>query len=65
MNDPIMLPCEGSNLVGHAVMGDGQPLVMCQMCGQTYIPAGTYDSVPEHDRQDIITMIERGDFDER
>lgn len=49
-------------LVGHAVMGDGQPLVMCQMCGQTYIPAGVYGSVPDHDRQDILAMIDRGDF---
>ena len=62
VTEPIWIECEGSNLVGHAVMGDGQPLVMCQMCGQTYIPAGVYGSVPDHDRQDILAMIDRGDF---
>lgn len=55
MTEPIWIECEGSNLVGHAVMGDGQPLVMCQMCGQTYIPAGVYGSVPDHDRPDYLT----------
>lgn len=57
--EPIWIECEGSNLVGHAVMGDGQPLVMCQMCGQTYIPAGVYGSVPDHDRQDIRAQTRR------
>ena len=27
-----------------------------------YDPAGVYGSVPDHDRQDILAMIDRGDF---
>jgi hypothetical protein len=58
---PIVVPCEGSNLVGHP-MPTG---VLCQMCGNVWpqfpIP-GMFDKVPEHDRLDILAMVERGDF---
>ena len=58
---PIVVPCEGSNLVGH-VMPTG---VMCQMCGTVWPQFPTpsmFDKVPEHDRLDIVAMVERGDF---
>jgi hypothetical protein len=60
-NGPIVVPCEGSSLVGH-VMPTG---VMCQMCGivwpQFPVPS-MFDKVPQHDRLDIVAMVERGDF---
>ena len=59
--DPIVVPCEGSNLVGH-VMPTG---VMCQMCGNVWPQFPTpsmFDKVPQHDRLDIVAMVERGDF---
>jgi hypothetical protein len=61
---PITIPCEGSNYVGHPVWrGDllGRA-VMCQMCGQAFPPADTFDQVPDHTRPDLIAMIDRGDF---
>ncbi len=58
---PIIVPCEGSNGVGHPM----HPGVMCQMCGNVWpqfpIP-GMYNQVPAHDRLDILAMLERGDF---
>lgn len=58
---PLVRPCEGSNLVGHP-MSTG---VLCQMCGNLF-PSfpfpDMFDKVPEHDRLDILAMVERGDF---
>ena len=57
----IAVPCEGSNLVGH-VTPTG---VMCQMCGNVWPQFPTpslFDKVPQHDRLDIVAMVERGDF---
>jgi hypothetical protein len=62
---PIKVPCEGSNLVGHAWFAEtiGE-CVLCQMCGGTFgAVVGHPDQVPLHDRIDIIAMITRGDFD--
>lgn len=60
-NAPIVVPCEGSSLVGHIVPTG----VLCQMCGNVWpqfpVPS-MFDKVPEHDRLDILAMLERGDF---
>jgi hypothetical protein len=48
-----MIPCEGG---GHVT-----PHGVCQMCGRLWVGRG--EMVPPHDRQDIIAMLNRGDFD--
>jgi hypothetical protein len=61
---PILITCEGSGYVGHPIWGGDTfgAAVMCQMCGQTFPPADTFDQVPDHTRPDLIAMIDRGDF---
>ena len=52
--EPIWIDCEGSNDTGNDVTtGRG-----CRMCGTIFHS----NSVPAHQRQDILAMIERGDF---
>lgn len=54
MNAPIRIPCEGS----------GVPLTKigsCSMCGR--FPGLGVGGARPHDRDDIIAMIRRGDFD--
>lgn len=52
---PIVIRCEGSG-------GDGVRdlfgSIMCRMCGVPF----DVRPVPDHDRKDIIAMVERGDF---
>jgi hypothetical protein len=51
--EPIMIPCEGSYQPTHFNLNG-----MCKMCG-----AQTGASpAPPHYREDILAMIERGDF---
>lgn len=52
--EPIWIDCEGGGDTGHDVI-TGQ---MCRMCGTIFHE----DHVPHHQRQDILAMIERGDF---
>lgn len=56
MTEPILIPCEGSGAVGNRGMVPGTR--SCQMCGGHFFAK----SIPQHDRWDILAMIERGDF---
>jgi hypothetical protein len=58
--EPILVPCAGSGAAGHSMVGGA---AMCPTCGliQIRTPAGT---IPDHQRQDLIAMIARGDFDQ-
>ena len=63
MTEPIMIPCEGSGGFG-LLLGPrdiATNLYMCQMCGATFL--APYNRMPRHDRQDILAMLDRGDFD--
>lgn len=55
---PFRVRCEGSlqpcNLPG--LIGG-----LCQMCGG-WLPRYGDGSIVEHDRDDVLAMIERGDF---
>lgn len=56
MPEPIVIRCEGSN----------QPPAsryypICAMCGGVYLI--TNGLVAEHNRDDTLAMLERGDFD--
>jgi hypothetical protein len=55
---PILIECEGSGCPAHCVrFGYG----LCSMCGH---PVAVDDrGAIGHDRQDIIAMLNRGDFD--
>lgn len=57
MSDAIRVHCEGSGAAGHR-WHDGR---MCPMCGRT---PGVDDTgaIVDHDRADILAMIDRGDF---
>jgi hypothetical protein len=60
---PIRIPCEGSHCPGHVIAGDN---IICSMCGRITPPvhAEGYGAVcAPHDRDDIISMLQRGDFD--
>jgi hypothetical protein len=56
--EPIFVPCEGTGGAGHLLVAGAR---MCAMCGQ--IHATEADKIPDHHRQDLIAMIQRGDFD--
>ena len=55
---PIWISCEGAGSPGH---GDDGRSAMCAMCG-AFQPA-VDGVVLRHKRQDILAMIDRGDFD--
>lgn len=57
MTDPIRIRCEGSGYPGNRSLLGAR--VTCQMCGQHFAGPGP---VPNHDRNDILAMIDRGDF---
>jgi hypothetical protein len=60
VSGPILIRCEGSG--GDGIDGTmiGEPLRrMCQMCG---LPFRGNGRIPEHDRDDILARIDRGDF---
>lgn len=50
MPEPLRIRCEGS--------GNPNP-GWCPMCAVVFLA----DPVPEHERTDVLAMIERGDFD--
>jgi hypothetical protein len=58
--EPILITCEGSGATPTASV---ELAGMCSMCGGFAFvqPDGT---MPPHQRQDLIAMIARGDFDE-
>jgi len=64
---PILIPCEGSGAPGNAIIayvrGDGsrREVRSCQMCGSSFIVI-TGSGIPEHDRDDVISRLKRGDF---
>lgn len=60
MTDPLRIHCEGSACPPCAVSWDGN--VMCAMCG-VWHPADVNGRLVLHDRNDILAMIARGDFD--
>jgi len=54
---PIRIPCEGSGADGHPW---GAGVCLCPMCGQ--IKAAATGKMPAHDRDDILAMLDRGDY---
>lgn len=51
MSEPIRMTCEGS----------GTPNVgYCQMCARVF----PEDTIPEHERDDVLAMLDRGDYDD-
>ena len=54
--DPILIPCEGSRAEGHDVPGG----LMCRMCG--LVLPFNLEVMPDHQRDDVLARIERGDF---
>lgn len=60
---PILIPCEGSGCppaagpFGHPFGQSG----MCSMCGQS-VECGDDDRAVEHQRDDILARLRRGDF---
>ena len=66
IEEPILIRCAGSGLVGHPM--DWLPRTtksMCQVCGQvwpTFPTRSLQDVLPEHDRIDVAAMVARGDF---
>lgn len=55
----LRTPCEGSNCPTHFPGMNGG---ICAMCGVTVTCRDDGTAWP-HDRNDIIAMLERGDFD--
>jgi hypothetical protein len=51
MPEQILIPCEGSGAVS--------PHWLCPMCGTPY-PQG--ETIPDHDRLDVLAMMARGDY---
>lgn len=71
-NDPIRVDCEAAGCPPVRVTTDpatfstngGMLHGMCPMCGQFVpIPLGhDINVMPPHERDDVLAMIERGDF---
>lgn len=72
MPEPIRIPCEGSDCIGHGegcrfgakVLDPPVPVTMCVMCGQhvdAEITPGGFRALA-HDRDDVLAMIARGDY---
>ena len=59
MSEPIWVNCEGSNDKGSQLTVQQRTVLQCRMCGGWYPLAET---VPGHKRQDVLAMIDRGDF---
>lgn len=61
---PIPVRCEGSGASGHehhprlVTHGTVASEWMCPMCGGMFLVS----PIPEHDRDDILARIDRGDF---
>lgn len=56
--EPILVDCVGSGARGHW-LGNS---VMCPMCGGQFRPTDNVMTVPDHQRDDVLAMIDRGDF---
>jgi len=55
--EPIWIECEGSGAQGHPFLG---AMRICPMCGVvTQVEVG---KIPPHNRDDILSRIDRGDF---
>jgi hypothetical protein len=65
--DPLRLPCEGAGCppARTTLLGTGPRswayIGICSMCGQN-VTVDAAGNCVEHDRQDLLAMIERGDF---
>lgn len=59
MTARLYISCEGSNLLGHQYWAETiGSIVICQMCGGHFeAPEGSPDTVPLHDRYDILAMV--------
>lgn len=60
---PIWVPCESSGAEANEerfILGMIQPVGSCRMCGAEV--ALTNGKVPDHDRDDILARLKRGDF---
>jgi hypothetical protein len=57
---PLLVHCEGSGCPP-TIWLHGDLVGMCAMCGMPI--AAEHGRVDEHERQDILAMLERGDFD--
>jgi len=56
---PLRIPCEGSGAATHfAATGNG----LCAMCGR-YVRCDADGRAVQHDRDDVLAMIRRGDYD--
>lgn len=61
MTAPIRIRCEGSGAIGHR-MGLAGTYWMCPMCGRYPGTVPGADNLVDHDRDDIIAQIARGDY---
>ncbi len=59
---PILIDCEGGGYSGHRIASVelGEQL-LCSMCGKRFDDGGT-NKVPDHQREDVLTMLARGDY---
>lgn len=55
---PIRIPCEGSDNLVHY---PGEGVGICPMCGVVVAHRKDNTALP-HERNDILAMLERGDF---
>lgn len=58
MPDPIRVLCEGRGFRGN---NPGRIGASCAMCGQ-WMPLTAEGVMPDHERDDVLAMIDRGDF---
>lgn len=62
---PIRIKCEGSKCPAHLLVPStirNQQRGMCPMCG-SHVQCGPDGRTYRHDRDDILAMIDRGDFE--
>ena len=57
--NPIVMRCEGSRWPTH---DHGHALGTCSMCGQMVVTEDD-GTAYTHNRQDVLAMLARGDFD--
>lgn len=58
VREPIRIPCEGSDQQSHLASMNGG---VCPMCGVIVTVRDDGTTWP-HERNDVLAMIERGDF---
>ena len=64
MSEPIRIPCEGSGCPPATRAGGLSHEGMCAMCGRWYPLLNVRPVLSDHERDDILAMLERGDFGE-